>query len=305
MEHSKPAYYAVIPANVRYDSKLIPSAKLLYGEITALCNQKGFCWSTNSYFAELYNVSEKSITIWINSLIEGGYIDRKIIYKDNSKEVLARHLILKNTQPIEQKLHTYGKKGNDPMEENFYTPMEEKVRDNNTLFNNTINITNNIKSKEAEIEDFFNSLWNLYPNKKSKTKVSKESKKKIFKVGLEHMQRAILRYRKEVENVEMKYIKHGSSFFNSGYIDYLDENYTQECNLNFKFNGDDEIISNFNEYVKMKRKEYRNLLLMYNHNEVDIMIDRLNELKEKGETINKTDYDWILEKLQIESVKAI
>ena len=27
-------------------------------------------------------------------------------------------------------------------------------------------------------------------------------------------------------NIEKKYIKYGSTFFTSGYVDYLDENYT-------------------------------------------------------------------------------
>jgi len=68
------SYYAIIPANVRYDEDLIPSAKLLYGEITALCNDQGFCWASNKYFSDLYKTNERTIRRWIQSLESKDYI---------------------------------------------------------------------------------------------------------------------------------------------------------------------------------------------------------------------------------------
>ena len=38
--HPLPTTHAVIPATVRYDLVLPPAARLLYGEITALCAQQ-------------------------------------------------------------------------------------------------------------------------------------------------------------------------------------------------------------------------------------------------------------------------
>ena len=57
----KPNYYAILTANVRYDSRLTPNAKLLYAEITALCNMNGKCTATTSYFTNLYQVSRVSV----------------------------------------------------------------------------------------------------------------------------------------------------------------------------------------------------------------------------------------------------
>ena len=133
-------YYAIIPANVRYDKNLKDKAKLLYGEITALCNEKGYCWASNRYFAELYSVSIKTISTLIKNLIDNGYIYSEIIYKDGSKEIDKRYLKLVNN-PIENIVNT-------PMEEKVNTPMEEKVKDNNTIFNNTI--INNKKEKKEK-----------------------------------------------------------------------------------------------------------------------------------------------------------
>ena len=75
--NEKPSYYAIIPANVRY-SDLKPNAKLLYGEITALSNKHGFCFASNNYFAELYNVNKNTISSWISELNKKGFITVKI-----------------------------------------------------------------------------------------------------------------------------------------------------------------------------------------------------------------------------------
>ena len=78
----KPAYYAIIPATVRYDQRLTPNAKLLFGEITALCHQEGYCWAGNQYFADLYDVSKTSISTWIGNLKDAGHITVEMCYKE-------------------------------------------------------------------------------------------------------------------------------------------------------------------------------------------------------------------------------
>lgn len=121
----KKSYYAIIPANVRYDESLPPNAKLLYGEITALCNAEGYCWASNKYFADLYGVSPITISRWINILANRGYIASQIIYKEGTKEIDKRYIQI-----------CY-----DPLNKNVNTPISEIVKENNTSLNNTFNNT--------------------------------------------------------------------------------------------------------------------------------------------------------------------
>jgi len=120
-------YYAVIPATIRYDKNITPNAKLLYAEITALCNEKGYCWASNAYFAELYGVSKTSISNWISSLQKNGYISVDMIYKENSKEIQNRYIRILN-DPIEEILTGYSK--------NLQYPIKENFTDNNKIINN-------------------------------------------------------------------------------------------------------------------------------------------------------------------------
>jgi hypothetical protein len=84
----QPTYYAIIPANVRYDNTLNMGAKMMYGEVTALSNKKGYCYASNGYFAELYGCSKQAISKWINQLKDRGYV--KISYSGPIGEVERR-----------------------------------------------------------------------------------------------------------------------------------------------------------------------------------------------------------------------
>ncbi len=79
--------------------------------------------------------------------------------------------------------------------------------------------------KKAEIDSFFESIWKLYPNKKGKGQVSEAKKKKLYEVGFEQLEIAIQRYKEELKKDDWRKPQNGSTFFNSGYIDYLDGNY--------------------------------------------------------------------------------
>lgn len=82
--------------------------------------------------------------------------------------------------------------------------------------------------KEYIYGDFFESIWKLYPKKKGKGQISKSQKMKLYKIGFDELSRCIERYKKAIADTDEKFIQHGSTFFNSGYVDYLDKNYTEQ-----------------------------------------------------------------------------
>ena len=87
----KPNYYGVLPANVRYDKRLRPAARLLYCEITALAGKTGYCTAGNSYFAALYDVSKKTVESWLHQLSEEKYIEVEVI-RDEAGAVKERRI---------------------------------------------------------------------------------------------------------------------------------------------------------------------------------------------------------------------
>ena len=78
---------------------------------------------------------------------------------------------------------------------------------------------------KADALALFERLWKLYPLKRGKGQVSDAQKMKLLKIGYDEMARAIQRYRDYVDSVDYLHYKNGDTFFNGGYVDYLDANY--------------------------------------------------------------------------------
>ena len=147
-------YIAIIPAVVRYDKELKPSEKLLFGEISALMDAKGYCWASNKYFAELYDVAIETVSRWITHLVKKGYVKSKIVYAEDGKTVLQRKLwailpvLDEDEDPIDEKIKGIDEKIKTPLDEKIKTPIDEKVKENVTSNELTrVNEKENIKRK--------------------------------------------------------------------------------------------------------------------------------------------------------------
>ena len=115
------------------------------------------------------------------------------------------------------------------------TTEENKVVENGTKMEQTVEKVketcekskeNCEKSNKKAINECFERLWKQYPNKRGKGQVSDAKKKVLYQIGEEHIQRALRRYLDGLErDASWRKPQNGSTFFNSGYVDYLDENY--------------------------------------------------------------------------------
>lgn len=141
-------YYAIIPAYIRYNKELKFGERLMYGEITALSNKSGYCYASNKYFADLYGVSQSTISRWISHLAELNSIDVQII-RNEKKEIIERRLYITDT-PYMQNC-TY------PYTQNNQYPIRKKSKEN--IINNNMldSLFNYIIKKEKQIPKEFSN----------------------------------------------------------------------------------------------------------------------------------------------------
>ena len=159
-ETEKPSYWAVLPAAVRYDPTITAGARLLYAEISSLTDARGYCWASNSYFQQLYGISEPTVQRYLRALKAGGYI--RIKDGDGGQ---GRRKIYAGVNPL----------SGNPVKNDGVTPSKLTP---NPVKNDT-RIKKEIKKENdppkapqgaAWEPQMFERFWKLYPRKRDKLK---------------------------------------------------------------------------------------------------------------------------------------
>ena len=139
-EENNIGYYAVIPATVLFNNELKPNEKLLYAIITALSNKEGFCYASNKYLGDKLGADPKTVSRWIANLRKYNYLIIDII-RNEQQEIIQRKIYPNDVPYLSKNQYSY-------LLKNHY-PSDEKVEENNIIYNN-INTLTQRKKKFAE-----------------------------------------------------------------------------------------------------------------------------------------------------------
>ena len=92
------------------------------------------------------------------------------------------------------------------------------------------NGNNGKKEKNIYICSFFQSVWDEYPKKLGKNKVTKAAMKQLEEAGEDAVMAAVRSYVEKIkrDGTDEKYIMHGSTFFNGAWRDYVVEDKPEE-----------------------------------------------------------------------------
>lgn len=153
-DNIRSSYYAIIPAYIRYNKELKFAERLLYGEITALSNKQGYCFASNRYFANLYDVSISTISRWISHLVELNTLYVEVVRNDK-KEIIERRIYVIDNPYMQNNQHPYTQKEQYPYVQNYGYPICKKNKDNNININKIDRLFNYIINKEQKIPEEF------------------------------------------------------------------------------------------------------------------------------------------------------
>ena len=240
--------YITIQGWMRTDLKLSGNELIVYAIIYGFSqNKQGEFTGSAQYLADWVGCTRRTVMTILNKLLEAKLISKtELILNNNEKRVSyqAERGCEKISQGVKN-FHRGCEKISQGGVKNFHRGCEKISHNINIYKNNkyTDRDTNNVhscsESLEETPEEFFERAWQYYPNKRGKGQVSEKSKERLMSHGWDNVKRAIDRYLEDLKKDEWRQAQNGSTFFNSGYIDYLDENYTPPMNPKLDYSKTD------------------------------------------------------------------
>lgn len=226
----------------------------------------GWIYKTAEELADevMLGLSASQIRRYINDLVDLGYIskrnnpkykwDRTLQYRVNlvniAKDLKKNGFPLSDYKidiPDNENTNTHGCAINNEPEENQSQSSERAIPENhpeiitrdyihNSLSPERASESETLKqkkqSRKKEANELFERVWKFYPKKIGKGQVSDTQKLKLLDIGFDELSRAIQRCCAYNKDKDRQYWQNGSTFFNSGYIDFLDENYEDSSSPN-------------------------------------------------------------------------
>ncbi|HAB65767.1 MAG TPA: hypothetical protein DCE23_00220 [Firmicutes bacterium] len=95
-------YFIAVPRIILNDQTCSQTDKLVYGMINSLSNNKEYCYASNSYFANMLSVKEKTISNSINNLKRKKYIDVKFVNRQRRIYLNSEIVSKENSKVLEK-----------------------------------------------------------------------------------------------------------------------------------------------------------------------------------------------------------
>ena len=111
-----------IPLNILLNEELSDKEKIVLSMISYLSDETGSCFASNKYIASIVNVTSDRVSKIVSSLKKKGYIEVRLKFKKENKEVESRQIILNK-----EKLNEYSEKYLEGIGENNYLDSQKQL----------------------------------------------------------------------------------------------------------------------------------------------------------------------------------
>lgn len=229
-------------------------AKGLYAYLASLSDVNDECYPTVDLIRHELGISKDRYYKYMNILVSAGVVKKVQIKTEGCR--FGRN-VYKLTHEVYFSEKPYTEKSDTESPTTGYKDTNNKSINNKSI-NNKDNkqcaSDNAPKVSKAAINEFFESIWKLYPSKKGKGQISDSKKKVLYNIGYDELSRAIERYKAGLAKDEWRKPQNGSTFFNSGYIDYLDANYSEPEQITDPEEGDRSIYQDEEDYRRLREE---------------------------------------------------